>query len=406
MDGITGLPALHSIKCGMPIVIDKRIHVLGELDGAPQRLPDLALPVNRRSAVDCAGITVRSFVAPAVVGGLVGLIIGAIAGAIGIGVLVGILAGLCWGAWRSLRRPRRVDNPIPSHLSSGPRTLKVLEYNVHGGMGGPNQYWATRGKLDRLADEIARHDPDIVLLQELDRFAIRSNFTDTLAALGRRLNPDGAVMAPSIDKVYGRQEGPGILTFHDITVVDSRGLRIPDPFGNNTKRRFCAIADTYAATASNLLQRKEQWHPFHQPPEFQPRGAADVLVRLIDGTQIRVISGHFSSPRTGTDEQRRQIDAVAATLASWDGPTILGADFNIRDGSPEFAREHQVFAAAGLAEATAGAPPNSDRVYASAHFTASGAQKIDAAEGAAPASDHSPVLVALTLSSSAKAPSN
>ncbi|WP_018177463.1 endonuclease/exonuclease/phosphatase family protein [Jongsikchunia kroppenstedtii] len=399
----------------MPIVIDKRIHVLGALDAATTRLPALPLPRSRWSAVDGMGVTTRTGLAPAAIGALVGVIVGTIGGAIagspgagaGYGALAGAVIGLVWGVWRFARRPRRVERPAPAAIARGPQTLKVLEYNVHGGMGGPGEYWATSNDLNRLADEIAKYDPDIVLMQELDRFAFRSNFTDTLAALRRRLNPDGAVMAPSIEKIYGREEGPGILTFHGITIVDSRGLRIPDPFGNNTTRRFRAIADNYAATASNLLKRKRQWHPFRQPPEYQPRGAADTLVRLPDGTEIRVISGHFSSPRPGADEQRRQIDAIAETVGSWDGPTILGADFNVRDGSPEFAREHEVFAAVGLQESTAGAPPNSDRVYASRHFTAANPQKLVAPEGVAPASDHSPVLVELTMSSSsANAPSN
>lgn len=399
----------------MPIVIDKRNHVLGALDAATTRLPALALPPSRRSAVDSMGIGTRSALVPAVIGAIGGVIVGTVVGAIagsvgagaGYGALTGAVVGIAWGVWRSVRRPRRIEQPSRAAIAGGPQTLKVLEYNVHGGMGGPNQYWATPAKLDRLADEIAKYDPDIVLMQELDRFAIRSNFTDTLAALRRRLHPDGAVMAPSIEKVYGREEGPGILTFHGITIVDCRGLRIPDPFGNNTNRRFRAIADNYAATASNLLKRKNQWHPFRQPPEYQPRGAADTMVRLPDGTEMRVISGHFSSPRPGTDEQRRQIDAIAETIGTWTGPTILGADFNVRDGSPEFAREHEVFAAAGLQESTAGAPPNSDRVYASRHFTAANPQKLVTPEGEAPASDHSPVLVELTISSSsANAPSN
>jgi len=389
----------------MPIVIDKRIHVLGALDAATTRLPALTAPLGRRSAVDSMGIGTRSAIVPAAIGAIVGAIAGTIIGAMagsagsgaGYGALVGAVIGIVWGVWRFVRRPRRVEQASRAAIAGGPPTLKVLEYNVHGGMGGPGEYWATPGDLDRLADEIAEYDPDIVLLQELDRFAFRSNFTDTLAALRRRLDPDGAVMAPSIEKVYGREEGPGILTFHGITIVDSRGLRIPDPFGNNTIRRFRAIADNYAATASNLLKRKRQWHPFKQPPEYQPRGAADTLVRLPDGTEIRVISGHFSSPRPGADEQRRQIDAVADTIDTWAGPTILGADFNVRDGSPEFVREHEVFAAAGLQESTAGAPPNSDRVYASRHFTAANPQKLVAPEGVAPASDHSPVLVELTL---------
>ena len=93
----------------------------------------------------------------------------------------------------------------------------------------------------------------------------------------------------------------------------------------------------------------------------------------------------------------RQVAPILDTVPTWVGPTILGADFNVRDGSAEFDREHEMCTDVGLSEATAGAPPNSDRIYASAHFDALRPQKLSPPDGEPPASDHSPVVVELRL---------
>jgi hypothetical protein len=224
---------------------------------------------------------------------------------------------------------------------------------------------------------------------------VRSNFVDTLRRLVKRLQPTGAVMTPAIDKVNGRREGSGVMTFNGATITDARGLRIGDALGDNTARRFRATADAWVGVVSGKLGHT--WLPFGGMKEYQPRVATDAMVHTAGGNHVRVLSGHFSPPQHGIDEPKRQIEPVVATIGTWQGPTIFGADFNIRDGSPEFVREHEVFAAAGMSEATAGAPPNSDRVYTSAHFTAANPQKLVLPEGAVRASDHYPVVVDLTL---------
>jgi endonuclease/exonuclease/phosphatase family metal-dependent hydrolase len=275
--------------------------------------------------------------------------------------------------------------------------LRVMEYNVHGGMGGPGQFFATPARLDHLAATIRRENPDIVLLQELDHFAPRSNFIDTLGQLARRLQPTGAVMTPAIEKVNGRREGTGTLTFNGTVITDTRGLRIGDAVGEDVARRFCATADAWARVLAARVGR--QWQPFGGVVEYQPRVATDAMVRTAAGNHVRVLSGHFSPPQHGVDEPRRQVDPVVATIQTWGGPTIVAADFNVRDGTPEFRREHEVFEAVGLYEATSGAPVNSDRVYASAHFASAVARKLATPAGEAPASDHVPVIVELTLRS-------
>ena len=383
----------------MTLSVDQNVHAVKECPmtiGAA--LPALAEPAYVRSAIDGVGARLRDQTAYVVWGSGVGAAVG---GMTGLGVRRGLMLGASTGALFGARVGRiRLHSAVGAAEEASPtvvasETLRIMEFNVHGGMGGPGEFFATPAKLDLLAETIKRERPDILLLQELDNWAVRSNFVDTLGALVKRLRPTGAVMTAAIEKVNGRREGTGVMTFHGATITDARGLRIGDALGDNSGRRFRATADAWAAMVSTRLGHT--WQPFGGMKEYQPRVAGDVMVRSVGGNNIRVLSGHFSPPQHGIDEPRRQVDPVVATIRTWPGPTIFGADFNIRDGSPEFASEHEMFAAAGLTESTAGAPPNSDRVYASAHFTASNPQKLVLPEGSVRASDHYPVVVDLTL---------
>ena len=316
-----------------------------------------------------------------------------------VGVGAGTSAGAATGLLVSEIKRHKVADVLRASArvpdAGSAEQVRVMEYNVHGGMGGPGQFFATPARLDHLAATIRRERPDIVLLQELDHFATRSNYTDTLKQLAQRLAPTGAVMTPAIEKVNGRREGTGILTFNGFDITDARGLRIGDAMGDSALRRFRAASDAYSGMVSGKVHRS--WVPFGGVIEYQPRVATDALVRTRAGCEIRVLSGHFSPPHHGIDEQRRQVDPIAATADTWPGPTIMGADFNVRDGSPEFHREHQVFESVGLLEATAGAPANSDRIYASAHFVRTDARKVLPSPGEVQASDHAPVVVDLLL---------
>ena len=42
-------------------------------------------------------------------------------------------------------------------------TLRVMTWNIHGGIGSDRQF-----SLERITETIARHDPDVVALQEVD----------------------------------------------------------------------------------------------------------------------------------------------------------------------------------------------------------------------------------------------
>ncbi len=384
----------------MTLTVDVTVHTVRRLPLVGEvMLPRLDVDDHRPGLIDLIGSTIRDRGVLILAGAVIGAIVGTVTSAgVVAATLLGAAAGFALGMVRSQAvglslGPYRSDHVEVPEVRG--ETLRVLEYNVHGGMGGPGKFLATPRTLDHLAATIRAAEADIVLLQELDDFALRSTMTDTLGQLVKRLHPTGAVMTPAAEKVYGRREGTGILTFSGITISDARGLRIPDAFGDSTARRFRSAAAMWSGIVSGWLGRRGRM--FASSTEYQPRAATDALICTPTGNRIRVLSGHFSSPHDGVDEPARQVAPILETVPTWAGPTIVGADFNVRDGSAEFDREHEMCTDVGLSEATAGAPPNSDRIYASAHFDAIRPQKLPPLDGEPPASDHSPVVVDLTL---------
>lgn len=408
----------------MGLSIDNNVHgAPGRPIGRAAALPTLAdVPTHEPSWADriggqvrergallagggAAGAVLGAWSASRVPGGTLAKVLGGVAGAIAGGVLGtagAVTAGLGLDQLTGRATPQARSTAAHAGASTAPTTvvadeqLRVMEYNVHGGMGGPGELFASGADLDRLAERIRREQPDVLVLQELDDFALRSNGSDTLAELAKRLGATGAVMTPGIDKATGRREGSGILTFDGATIEDARGLRIGDVHGDGMTRRAKATVDAWIGTATGAVF-DAAWRPFGGVEEYQPRVATDALVKTAGGNHVRVLSGHFSPPRDGVDEPRRQVDPVVGTLDAWNGPTIFGGDFNVRDGEPAFAKEHEVFVAAGMREATAGAPENSDRIYASQHFEASSPRKVATPDGEPEASDHEPVVVDLQL---------
>lgn len=84
--------------------------------------------------------------------------------------------------------------------------LRVMTFNIRHGKGLDG-----RVNLKRIIDDIRYGDPDIVALQEVDRFHIRSRFTDQVNALKKALNMD-AFFSPSIYYFGFAEYGNAILS--------------------------------------------------------------------------------------------------------------------------------------------------------------------------------------------------
>lgn len=130
---------------------------------------------------------------------------------------------------------------------------------------------------------------------------------------------------------------------------------------------------------------------------------------------MRVLSGHYEWPGP-IDHQARQVGAVAGALDAWNGPTIWGADFNVRTNGASGDRERAIMDAAGLTDTFGDTPAREqvsmthlstnpdeaetagggiDRIYVSDHAKVTSAARV--VREAGNASDHLPVVTEVEL---------
>lgn len=110
--------------------------------------------------------------------------------------------------------------PVPSTApptcpTPAPVQLTVLTFNIHFGVG--------RGGLDRVAEEIRTWEPDVVLLQEVDKGRPVSGNVDQAAALGQRTGLNHVYGANSRNTGAGPR-GNAILSRFPITTATNTHL--------------------------------------------------------------------------------------------------------------------------------------------------------------------------------------
>lgn len=174
--------------------------------------------------------------------------------------------------------------PRTGTRSSLPDRVRVMTYNVHSCIG-------MDGRLspERTARTIARFDPDIIALQELDVRRSRTGGVDQAELIARYLHMD--------------------YRFHPaIHMEDER-------YGDAILSRF-PMRLVRAAALPGI-------------PHLEPRGALWVAVDLGEGMEVNVINTHL-----GLTAPERRMQAQALLSPDWIGhpdccdPVILCGDFN------------------------------------------------------------------------------
>lgn len=166
------------------------------------------------------------------------------------------------------------------------QSLRIMTYNVHSCVGMDGKL-----SLDRIARVIARHDPDIVALQELDSGRLRTLGFDQMDALAKRLDMQHH--------------------FHPVLTVEE------EMYGNGILSRY-----PFKIVRAGSLPRL--WgHSY-----FEPRGALWIEIQYLD-TKIQLINTHLSF---WSHEQRKQIEALCGpewlSHANCNGNVIVCGDFN------------------------------------------------------------------------------
>lgn len=176
-----------------------------------------------------------------------------------------------------------------------------MTYNIRVGLGFDYKLDAhdpLKG-LRRVADFIRAHQPDIVALQEVDRFMPRTGKVDQIAWLAERLDMQFAYSPSYLGEIThagGRARyGNGLLTRFPIVWSESHRL---------FHRGW-------------LLPAEESW-------VNEPRSALEVRVE-IEGQALTAYSVHLS---TTTDQQAIQVEQLAKVLRQVDGHQVIMGDFN------------------------------------------------------------------------------
>jgi endonuclease/exonuclease/phosphatase family metal-dependent hydrolase len=167
------------------------------------------------------------------------------------------------------------------------RQISVLTFNIHSARdhrGGVH--------LGQIGDELARWDPDVVLLQEVDRGRAWTGRVDMPSVLADRLDMAwtfGANVRRSPTNLYGT----AILS--RFPIVSSSNTLLPDP------------------------------------PGTQQRGLLHALLD-IGGMKLSVYDTHLES--TSYEARNRQIATIMPILRADPRPKLLGGDFNSAPTSP------------------------------------------------------------------------
>ncbi|UHQ55596.1 MULTISPECIES: endonuclease/exonuclease/phosphatase family protein [Microbulbifer] len=192
---------------------------------------------------------------------------------------------------------------VPVHRPQAVKTLRVMTYNVHSCLGMDGKYSARR-----IARVIARYQPDVVALQELDVSRPRSGGEDQAERIARYLQMDFQ-FHPAIHLEEERY-GDAILSRLPMRVIKKDILPGPPE-----------------AAPLSLL-----------PTVDEPRGAVWVEVDH-NGEKVQIVNTHLGLSKA---ERLRQVDALLGP--DWlghpecTGHKVLLGDFNALPNSAEHKR--------------------------------------------------------------------
>lgn len=145
-----------------------------------------------------------------------------------------------------------LSNPL-STLAEDTHTLRLLTYNIHGGIGTDRVF-----DLKRIAAVIEGTDPDVVALQEVDRKTRRSRVIDIASELADLTGMD-FVFGASIS-FQGGQYGNAILS--RIPIESSRTLPLPEKIPVEKRSllsaRLLVHGQAIRILATHLCHRKEE----------------------------------------------------------------------------------------------------------------------------------------------------
>lgn len=248
--------------------------------------------------------------------------------AISVGVLVVLFGAFVGWVYLSTLQPDRVQSAPLTTRENAPlvplgEKVKLMNWNVQF-MAGKSYYFYYEGGSDtrptsediaRTTEEVARvikeEDPDIILLQELDDGAKRTDHEDQLENLLARLPDEYGSHASAFYWKAAFSPHPKIL--------GSVGMKL-------------SVISRYkikSATRYQLTLKPDNWFV----RQFDLKRAVLEVVLPRDSTKdLVVFNTHLTAFAFGTDVRRHQVGEIKSLLnekSSAGNPWVIGGDFNL-----------------------------------------------------------------------------
>lgn len=268
--------------------------------------------------------------------------------------------------------------------------IRVMTFNIHHGVGMDGQL-----NLKRIADVITAAKPDIVGLNEVDRFHRRSDHIDEASYLGD-LTGMYSIFGPSVVR---KRKGSKRLP-QKSTPADDSSIRLHSPTMSVSNDVHGPLPDTiYYGNA--LLSRypilNTATHSFPFPAGIESRSAIEAKID-VQGKSVKIFVTHLSlDPIT----HLRQTHLLMHKVLPLHEPTLLMGDWNMLPGGPRYRRMTRYLMDAWDARRKGGETYPSgkptrrlDYVFISPHFSV---EKTKVVSENPYASDHLPLLATLRL---------
>ncbi|TXK76042.1 endonuclease/exonuclease/phosphatase family protein [Paenibacillus sp. N3.4] len=162
-------------------------------------------------------------------------------------------------------------------FASAQAGFTIMTFNIHHGEGLDGKV-----NLEQISDLIRQQNADVIALQEVDRYRLRSGFVDQAKELAERLHMYVS-FAPSLTYSVGQ-------------------------YGNALLSRYPIQGSTYF-----LL------------PGAQERRSLLLADILIGAQPIRIAATHLG---LSNEDRRAQLSKIAEIVSTTEGPLVLAGDFN------------------------------------------------------------------------------
>lgn len=246
----------------------------------------------------------------------------------------------------------RIGDPIAQPALDAPGAeIRLVLYNLHMGFDPQGRF-----SIDELAETIRQEDPDVVVLNEVDRGWLTTGGHDLLQLLADDLGMHH-VFAPGADEVWGN----ALLTRFPIAELATGRL----PRGNDP----------------------------------MPRGQLAAILDVAEGQQLGIVGTHLSHVEDQGTTRLPQARAVAATVARLRErgvPTVVMGDLNAEPDSAEI-QTFGSFVRPTLRHGNPTFPSWDPQVQIDHILVSADLRVIEASVGDSQASDHLPVAVTVTI---------